>query len=141
MRAAGVPVAMKHRNLLSFAILLVATHMAGAVNQTKPFEVIARENAFRLKPPTPKEKQPIPMLDRPQITLQGFTTILGRAQVLLNIQLVGTTGISCVLSENQNQHGVTILKIDAKTETVRLNNLGLEQTLIFDRHGRSQNVQ
>jgi hypothetical protein len=50
----------------------------------------------------------------------------------LNIQRLRAT-VSCVLSENQNQDGVTILQIDVTTETVRLNILGQEQILALKR--------
>jgi len=126
---------MKQSNLLlSWVGLLAAIQAVGADNNAAPYEVIPRENAFRLSPPT-EAKPPVLMVERREITFQGVTTILGRAQVLLNIQLKSTRtpGISCVLSENENHDGVTILEIDVRSGTVRLNNLGLEQILALKR--------
>ncbi|HEX5220443.1 MAG TPA: hypothetical protein VFZ59_12805 [Verrucomicrobiae bacterium] len=122
---------MKQSGLLLGMGLLVATQSL-SVGNAHPFEVIARTNAFRLRAPISEEKI-TPPVARPQITFQGFTTILGRAQVLLSIQRLGATGISCILSENENQDGVTVLEIDERAETVRLNNLGQEQVLALKR--------
>ena len=127
-------VAMKHFNLL----LLCAgfsgfTRLVNAGNSAEPFEAIIRENAFRLRLPPSESMERVSTVECPQITLQGFTTILGRAQVLLNIQPIKMAGSSWVMSEKENQDGVTIIQINVKDGTVRLNNSGLEQILALKR--------
>jgi len=95
------------------------------------FATIASENAFRLNPQKPEIVPIIRHVERPRITLQGVTTILGRPQVLLNIQKPAKPGeipeISCILAEGESQYEVVVLKIEMSTGTVRLNNNGVEQ--------------
>ena len=110
--------------------------LALAVNATPVpdrFASIARDNAFHLNPPKPEVIAVIPSPERPRITLQGVTTILGRPQVLVNIQqpakAAGASEISCVLTEGESRNGVTVLEIDMVSGTIRLNNNGEEQIL------------
>ena len=97
------------------------------------FSIIPRENVFRLNPRKPETITPPPQVERPQITLQGITTILGRTQALLNIQRAAKSAASpqssFVLSEGESRYDVTVLEINARTGTVRLNNVGSELTL------------
>ena len=97
------------------------------------FSIIPRENVFRLIPRKLETLPPVPPVDRPQITLQGITTILGRSQALLNIQRTAKSGglplSSFVLSEGESRYDVTVLEINASTGAVRLDNVGSEQIL------------
>ncbi|MFO1512527.1 MAG: hypothetical protein U1F83_06370 [Verrucomicrobiota bacterium] len=128
---------MKRSNLLlACGCLLAVTQFVNANDASRTFEIITKENAFRLKPPTLEAQPPVAIVERPQITVQGFTTILGRTQVLLSIQKLKATetgGVACILSESENQNDVTVLEINVKAETVRLNNIGLEQILALKR--------
>lgn len=131
--------AMKHSNksLLYGCGLLVLAHIVNANAAPDSVAAIARRNAFRLIPPKPEVIAVVQQVERPRITIQGVTTILGRPQVLLSIQQpakptdapVG----SWILAEGESRHEVVILQIDVASGTVRLRNNGEEQTLTLKR--------
>jgi len=97
------------------------------------FTAIARGNVFRLNPPMPESGTVHLLPERPRITFQGVTTILGRPQVLLNIQPSATpaaaSGVSCVLTRGEARNGVVVVEIDTVSGIIRLNNNGEEQIL------------
>jgi hypothetical protein len=109
---------------------------ANAPAETGRFETIAKQNAFRLSQPAPESTRAVEPA-RPRLALQGLTTILGVRHALLSIQLLShpkePLPRSCVLTEGECQFDVMILHIDMQAETVRVRNVGIEQTLTLAR--------
>jgi len=105
--------------------------MANATTSDR-FATITTRNVFRLAPLEPQSVELPPTLNRPRITLDGVTTILGRAQALLTIHQTGpakAAQTSCILSQGDSLFDVVVLEINAELGTVCLNNLGLEEIL------------
>ena len=120
------------KQLLSISGLLMAVQPVNAGKNSQPFEGITRLNAFRLSTSTQETRPNVPVVGRPQVILQGITTLMGHAQVLLSIQKPGSTGVdgvSCVMTEGECQYNMTVLEINSKTGSVRLRNTDMEQTL------------
>ncbi len=102
-----------------------------ALTEGNPYAAISGRNVFALKPPTPP-----PVVDPgknnappPNIELQGFTTILGRAQVLLKIKLPArppepAKDRSVVMDVGQREGDVEVLEMDAYAGVVKLKNQG-----------------
>ena len=112
--------------------LLVLAQLANANPVPDRFASIVRGNAFRLSPPPPEVKRAIQPAEHALIILQGVTTILGRPQVLLNIQpsarQANARGISFILAKGESRYEVEIIEINAGQGWVRLINNGVEQT-------------
>ena len=113
--------------------LLFASVVAYAETASDRFSAITGRNVFRLNPPKLQTGEVVPPPNRPQITLQGITTILGRMQALLTIQprtkSAESLQTSCILAQGDNRLDVVVLEINAELGTVRVNNLGSEQIL------------
>ena len=70
-----------------FALLCLGGLPASAVTEANPYAAIAGRNVFALKPPTPVATvDPSKNTPPPNLELQGFSTILGRPQVLIKIK-------------------------------------------------------
>ncbi len=101
-----------------------------ALNEGNPYTAISGRNVFALKPPTPPPVvDPAKNTPPPNLELQGFTTILGRAQVLLKIKLPPrppepAKDRSLVMDVGQREGDVEVLEMDAYAGTVKLRNQG-----------------
>jgi hypothetical protein len=103
---------------------------AFALSDANPYAAIAGRNVFALKPPTPTTPATVttPTVP-PNIELQGFTTILGRAQVLLKIKLPPrppepAKDRSLVMDVGQREGDVEVIEMDAYAGSVKLKNQG-----------------
>lgn len=101
-----------------------------ALTESNPYGAIAGRNVFALKPPTPTPSVAVtaPTVP-PNIELQGFTTILGRAQVLLKIKTPPrppepAKDRSLVMDIGQREGDVEVLEMDAYAGVVKLKNQG-----------------
>lgn len=107
---------------------------------TQPYSSIVDRNVFNLHPPPPpvdpselaKNKTQIPKL-----TLNGFTTILGKKQVILTMPATKPGGppVVLMLAEGQAEEEVEAKQIDEKAGVAKVNNHGEEQTLDFEHDG------
>lgn len=120
----------------SLSILVASLSVSSAMAAQPPpehFAMIGVRNAFRLSPVKPAGSEIPPQPHRPKVSFQGLTTILGRTLVLLTIEPALSSAefrqTSCVLAQGESRFEIVILEIDTKAGTVRINNLGAEQTL------------
>lgn len=111
--------------------VVLAAPASFALNADNPYAAIAGRNVFALKPPTPPPTVDPnkPNTPPPNIELQGFTTILGRAQVLLKIKLPPkppepAKDRNLVMDVGQPEDGVEVLEMDPYGGTVKLKNQG-----------------
>ena len=119
--------------LLSTILLSAAT--ATALTEANPYSTIIGRNTFALKPPAPPAG-PItaPPAPPPNVSLQGISTILGRAQALLKVKIGpkppdAAKELSLVMDVGQREGDVEVLSIDPATGTVNLSNQGNPLTL------------
>jgi hypothetical protein len=105
-----------------------------------PYQGITERNIFGLKPPPappgPEETKAPP----PKIKLTGITTILGRKQALLLVEVPakppqGAREESYILTEGQRDGDIEVLAIDEKAGTVKVDNRGTILTLDFVNNG------
>ena len=114
---------------------LSATSTPAATVEGNPYSAIVVRNAFGLKPlPNPADLIKTPEPVSADIKLQGITTILGRAQVLLSVKPPAQPGKavseqSLMLNEGQREGDVEVLSINAAQRTVSLKNGGTSLTL------------
>ncbi len=120
--------------MLSSAILL-STATAPALTDGNPYSTIVGRNTFALKPPPPPAG-PVapPAAPPPNVSLQGISTILGRAQALLKVKIApkppdAGKELSLVMDVGQREGDVEVLSIDPATGTVNLSNQGSPLTL------------
>lgn len=106
-----------------------------ALNEGNPYTAIAGRNVFALRPPTPQAPVNTPPPVVPAgIELQGFTTILGRPQVLLKLKTPPrppepAKDRSLVMDIGQREGEVEVMEMDAYAGTVTLKNQGNLLTL------------
>lgn len=119
--------------LLSAILLSAVT--APALTDGNPYTAIVGRNTFALKPPAaiagPLVPPPAPP---PNISLQGISTILGRAQALLKVKIAPkppepAKEQSLVMDVGQREGDVEVLSIDPASGTVNLSNQGSPLTL------------
>ncbi len=116
------------------AILLSATS-AFALTEANPYTAIVGRNTFALKPPAlPAGPVAPPSATPPNVSLQGISTILGRAQALLKVKIApkppdAGKELSLVMDVGQREGDVEVLSIDPATGTVNLSNQGSPLTL------------
>jgi hypothetical protein len=127
--------------LLTMAALCPAITGSGADTLGNPYERIVRRNIFGLRSPAPAQKVEAPATPLPNILLTGITTILGEKRAFLEITPLTRPPQppkpqSCILTEGQREGDVQVLQIDAKSESVRILNTGVEITLTFEKNGR-----
>lgn len=113
---------------LSVGALLLAG-AARATTPGNPYEKIPARNLFGLKdpppPPSPESLKPPP----PPITLQGFTTILGKNQVLFKIAQPArppqpAAELSKIMAEGEREGDVQVLEINLAERWVKFDNNG-----------------
>ncbi len=119
--------------ILSAILLSVAT--APALTEANPYTAIVGRNTFALKPPV-ATAVPVATVTTPppNVSLQGISTILGRAQALLKIKIApkppdAAKELSLVMDVGQREGDVEVLSIDPATGTVNLSNQGSPLTL------------
>jgi hypothetical protein len=113
-----------------------AATVATAESSNHPYQNIPATNVFRLK--SPAQPEPVPPPPPPQITLQGFTTIPGRAHVLFKVMMPAkppepAKEIAYVLSEGEREGEIRVLEINEQAGTAKFINHGVEQTLARQR--------
>ena len=114
---------------------LVSSATAFALTEANPYSAIIGRNTFALKPPAPPVG-PItaPPTPPPNVSLQGISTILGRAQALLKVKIAPkppevAKELSLVMDVGQREGDVEVLSIDPASGTVNLSNQGTPLTL------------
>jgi hypothetical protein len=114
-----------------FGCLALGSLSGLALSEGNPYASIGGRNVFALKPPPPpptagdaaKNTPP------PNLELQGFTTILGRPQVLIKLKIPPrppepAKDRSLVMDVGQREGDVEVLEMDAYAGTVKLKNMG-----------------
>lgn len=118
-----------------FAAILLSAATALALTEANPYSTIIGRNTFALKPPVPPPGPLVPPpAPPPNVSLQGISTILGRAQALLKVKIAPkppepAKEQSLVMDVGQREGDVEVLSIDAATGTVNLSNQGSPLTL------------
>lgn len=121
-------------------LLLAATYVfsavaATALTEANPYTAIVKRNTFALKPALPAPSPVTPSAaPPPNVSLQGISTILGRAQALLKVKIApkppeAAKELSLVLDVGQREGDVEVLAIDPAAGTVSLSNQGTPLTL------------
>jgi hypothetical protein len=112
------------------AVVFLFTRHAFALNEGNPYVSIAGRNVFALKPPSlPSPANTQPVTPPAGIELQGFTTILGRPQVLLKVKIPPkppepAKDRSLVMDIGQREGDVEVLEMDTRAGVVKLKNQG-----------------
>jgi hypothetical protein len=110
--------------------LLVISNRGSAVTENNPYSAISGRNVFSLRPPPAiVATNTAPVTPAPGIELQGFTTILGRPQVLLKVKVPPkppepAKDHSLVMDIGQREGDVEVISMDAYAGTVNLKNQG-----------------
>ena len=118
--------------------LLVGTFALAAADH--PYQGIVARNVFGLKdpppPPNPEDNKPPP----PKIQLRGIATVLGRKQVLFDVetparppQPAGKS--SLILGVGESQDEIEVLEIVEAAGSVKFRNHGVEETRTFEKDG------
>ena len=121
--------------LLLAVIWLSSAATADALTDGNPYSTIIGRNTFALKPPPPPAGPVVPpAAPPPNVSLQGISTILGRAQALLKVKIAPkppdpAKEQSLVMDVGQREGDVEVLAIDPATGTVSLSNQGSPLTL------------
>ena len=108
---------------------------AGDSAAKNPYMVIAARNAFRLEPLVVAPITPPPAEPLPKILPKGIMTILGRPQVLFNVETLQSSTrprgkeTFYVLIEGEQQDGIEVIHIDTTTGIVTFNNHGAIQQI------------
>ena len=107
-----------------------------------PYQQIAQNNIFRLKPPQVASPEPAPRPPLPRVTLTGITTMLGK-RVLLKVQFPANPPEppreqSYILAEGQRDDPIEVLEINEKAGSVRLILSGTDVELTFEKDGPKQ---
>ena len=116
-------------------LVLSCAGTASALTDGNPYSAIIGRNTFALKPPAPAVGPVVlPPTPPPNVSLQGISTILGRAQALLKVKLAprppeAAKELSLVMDVGQREGDVEVLAIDPATGTVNLSNQGTPLTL------------
>jgi hypothetical protein len=102
----------------------------GAVTESNPYSAIAGRNVFSLRPlPVNIATNSVPPTPASGIELQGFSTILGRPQVLLKVKVPPkppepAKDKALVMDVGQRDGDVEVVSMDAYAGTVNLKNQG-----------------
>lgn len=121
--------------LLLAVICLSSAAPAPALTEANPYAAIVGRNTFALKPPAPASTTVAPVVTPPpNVSLQGISTILGRAQALLKVKIApkppeAAKELSLVLDVGQREGDVEVVAIDPAAGTVSLSNQGTPLTL------------
>ena len=117
------------------AIGLASVIAASALTESNPYSKIIGRNTFALKaPPPPPAPLVAPPAPPPKVSLQGISTILGRAQALLKVKIdpkpsEPAKDLSLVMDVGQREGEVEVLSIDPAAGTVNISNQGTPLTL------------
>jgi len=127
--------------LTAALVFLCATDTRGST-ASNPYSGIVERNTFGLKPPVnPADlvKPPPPVVA--DIKIEGFSTILGRKQVMLNVKVPAkppepARNQSLLFVEGQREGEVEVVEIHPAEETVKVNNAGNLLALNLKDHGQ-----
>lgn len=128
--------------LLCLLSCLVTPSVGGDINPRlpgNPYRHIPQRNVFALRSPQPqtaKVQQPAPPL--PQVRLTGITTIFGDKRALLEVRLAAKPSEPAreqryILTEGKRGGPITVLEIDEKANTVKVDNSGTISVIGFDK--------
>lgn len=116
--------------IFTFALIGFASS-SFALTEANPYVAISGRNVFALKPPPPLTPliDPAKNTPPPNLELQGFTTILGRPQVLIKLKIPPrppepAKDRSLVMDVGQREGDVEVVEMDAYAGTVKLKNMG-----------------
>jgi hypothetical protein len=123
--------------VLSGLVLWSAASAAGPAFSGNPYHNISERNVFGLRPPQPAHPGH-PSAPVPKIMLTGITTIFGDKRALLKVQFPAqpprpAKEQSCILTEGQRDGVIEVLRINAKTEKVKVDNSGTVMEITFDK--------
>ncbi|HNQ72374.1 MAG TPA: hypothetical protein PKN95_02060 [Verrucomicrobiota bacterium] len=117
--------------MVCVGVFMGATGAFCALTDGHPYGAITARNAFSLKPPPAQTNAPAATTPNPapEIELQGFTTILGRPQVLLKVKIRAkppqpASEKPLVMEVGQREGEVEVTAMDAYAGTVSLKNQG-----------------
>ena len=125
---------------LTISLMLIVIS-CNALTSDNPYSTIFSRNVFALKPPQPVLPPTIALVVVPAgIDLQGFTTILGRPQVLLKVKIPPRPPEPAkdqfmVMDVGQREGDVEVLEIDAYAGVVKIRNQGNLLTLTLKENG------
>jgi len=113
----------------SLAVVGVLVNSATGATADNPYERIIARNLFGLKDPPPPAPPVSDKPPTPAITLQGFTTILGKNQVLFKVALPArppqpASEISKILAEGDSEDEISVLEINLVDRSVKFDNHG-----------------
>lgn len=119
------------RSAVGLGVLISAISTVVALTEQPPYDAIAGRNVFGLKTPPVATNAPTSTTSNPApgIELQGFTTILGRPQVLLKAKIAAKAPDpakekALVMEVGQQEGDIEIVAMDAYAGTVSLKNRG-----------------
>jgi hypothetical protein len=108
-----------------------------AAPSAKQYGQIPARNLFGLHEPVQPTNEPVkPQL--PKVSLSGISTINNKL-AFLKLQPLSKPGEqpqseqSLMLTEGQREAGIEVLEINEKAGTIRINNVGTEMTIGFDK--------
>lgn len=125
------------------ALLLLSAAPGSSIAASTPYQPIVERNVFGLKPPPPPPDPESLKPPPPKLTLTGIMTIFGKKQALLKAPASPAPPPkpgqppeqpkehSYILAEGQREDGITILQIDDKSKSVKLDAEGTIFTLTF----------
>ena len=123
------------RTSVPVAALLFLAFSSPALTENNPYASISGRNTFALKPPVVPSIIPVVApTPAPTVSLQGISTILGRAQALLKVKIApkppeAAKDLFLVMDVGQREGDVEVVSIDPTEGSVKLNNQGSIVTL------------
>lgn len=120
-------------------VVAISTQVLTADVQKNPYQNIVERNLFALRDPPSQNVAP-PTPPPPKILLTGITTILGRKQALMKVQVPArppqpAKEESYILTEGQRDGEIQVVSIDEAAGSVKVINHGVAQELNFDKDG------
>ena len=123
-------------------LLVCAAARTEAADSGNPYQGIVDRNVFGLKPPPPPPKTEPDKPPPPKITLNGITTIFGKARAVMSVQMPAkppepSKPQSFILAEGQRDGELEVIEINEKLDggTVKVSNFGTVQTISMDKDG------
>jgi len=121
--------------LAGLGLGLTSQAHTGADVSANPYERIASRNIFGLVAPTVEPPAPATPDNLPRITINGLMSIFGRYQVLFKASATGQRPPAqdhfYVLSEQQHQDEIQVVRIDTDTGVVTFDNHGTVQDIVL----------
>ena len=102
---------------------------AGLRDDVNPYQQIVNRNVFGLESRIPIVTNIMVKVKRPQITLTGFTTILGKKQALMTVDVSGKVTRHCILAEGERDGDIEVLRVNEVAATVEVSQAGTRITL------------